>query len=332
VTRVFCERATAIFNGLPIILDDTKTVSDEKLGVSIIYDLVAGIGRGRGSIKGLCQTSSWRSVLISSGENPVTAFSRDGGTRARTLSLWGSPFGQRDEATAKVVQEMDQAIKKNFGHAGPKFVEYLIENRDQWDEYRQAFQNLQDGYLERAAGDPVAGRMAAYFAVITLAAQLAHEALDLPWLYEDPVLPLWDELTAGTDEADPPKKALEHVQAWAIGHERSFYGRHDSDSLGRARSPAGGWAGRWDSRDDWQHIDFVRPRLDLLLGQAGFDPEAVRRSWMERGWLARDGDGKGTITARIGKQLLRLVRVKRAAWEELYVPEGVTYQNAQFLV
>lgn len=324
ITRVYIERISSLFNGLPVILDDTKTLSDKELGVSVVYDIVSGIGRGRGSIKGFCKTFSWRTVLLSSGENPVTTFSKDGGSRARTLSLWGSPFGQRDDETSKIVQELDQAVKQNYGHAGPILVRYLVDNRNLWDEFRRNFKDIQEGYVKRAEGNPVAGRMVAYFAAITLAAQLAHEALDLPWNFEDPIIPLWDELTAETEEADPARKALEYIQSWTASHERAFYGRHDTDNLGRARAPVNGWAGRWDSRDNWQYIDFVRSNLEVILSKAGFDYEAVRRSWLERDWLVRDSNKKGTVKARLGKQLLRMVRLKREAWETLDMPEGGT--------
>ena len=49
--------------------------------------------RGRGSPQGVQRTTRAHGVLLSTGEAPATSFTNDGGTRARTLCLWGSPFG-----------------------------------------------------------------------------------------------------------------------------------------------------------------------------------------------------------------------------------------------
>src|SRR5215212_8643622 len=101
-TRVWVERASATLDGLPLLLDDTKRAKQRSLVAQTIYDVVQGRGRGRGSPKGLRRSGSWRTILLSTGEAPATSFTEDAGTRARILTLWGSPFGNSDESTAQL--------------------------------------------------------------------------------------------------------------------------------------------------------------------------------------------------------------------------------------
>ena len=74
-TKVWIERAASILNGLPLILDDTKlagTGGSREYGASkvskVVYQIASGKGRGRGSIGGIQTTGSWRTILLSTGE------------------------------------------------------------------------------------------------------------------------------------------------------------------------------------------------------------------------------------------------------------------------
>src|SRR5207249_3569437 len=68
VTKVFIERAISVLNFLPMILDDTKTVRFKEMVGEVIYQVVSGKGKGRGTIGGMSLTRSQKTVLISSGE------------------------------------------------------------------------------------------------------------------------------------------------------------------------------------------------------------------------------------------------------------------------
>ena len=82
-----------------------------------IYDLANGCGRGRGSLKGLAAQQAWKTVLLTSGEQSATSLTESGGTRARVLTLWGSPFGNKNEDIAIVTSELNSWLKENYGHA-----------------------------------------------------------------------------------------------------------------------------------------------------------------------------------------------------------------------
>jgi hypothetical protein len=135
-TRVWIERASASLHNLPLILDDTKRARYPANVGQTLYDVASGRGRGRGSKRGMGRVGNWSTVLLSTGEQPATSFTEDGGTRARTLVLWGPPFGSTDEETAVIVDKLNLGILQNYGHAGPRLIRYLLDNQDKWEEFR----------------------------------------------------------------------------------------------------------------------------------------------------------------------------------------------------
>jgi hypothetical protein len=274
-------------------------------------------------VKGLARQETWQTVMLTSGEQPVTAFSQDGGGKARVLELWGSPFGAVNQQIGEMVRKLNRRIIRNYGHAGPAFVQYLLQHRDQWQTWRSRYAQA-IGIFEDWAGDnPVAGRMAAHFAAITMAARLAHWALPLPWDFSNPIQPLWDELVQEAAEADRATAALRYVMGVANARQKDFFGR-GSELL----QPHGGWLGRWDQQDSanpstmkqtslWKWIGFIPNKLSEILVAGGFEWEAVLRTWADRGWLIRTQEGAGVLRrqskAKLGKESVWLVKIRREA-------------------
>src|SRR5262249_15857607 len=135
-TPVWRERAPGTLRNLPLILDDTQRARRPQDVQQTIYDVSQGRGRGRGSLRGLARQSAWQTVLLTNGERPLASFTQAGGTHARTLELWGSPFGQKNKQTGVIVRKLNRAVKRNYGHAGPLFVQYVLKNRAKWGDWR----------------------------------------------------------------------------------------------------------------------------------------------------------------------------------------------------
>lgn len=316
-TRVWIERASAVLNNLPLLLDDTKRARRPRDVAQTLYDVASGRGRGRGSKQGLGRSGSWSTVLISTGEQPATSFTEDGGTRARVLTIWGSPFGVVDEDTGKLVAELDLAARENYGHAGPRLVKHLLQFRDKWAMYRQIHTRYKREYTDWAAGNPILGRMADYFATLRLTADLSTSAKILPWGDFDPIDPLWDNLAGAASEADRAVAALQVVFGWASANQHSFYGREREDSYSNTIPPNQGYAGKWD-KEDWQHIFFYPHVIKDLLAKHGFDSDAILRTWKERGWLETEkGETRNTKRVRLGGERAHVIAISRIAFEEV---------------
>jgi hypothetical protein len=280
-TRVFIERAAAILTGLPLILDDTKVARDRRDITTTVYQFANGAGRGRGSQRGLAATRSWRSVLLSSGEDPLTSFTPDGGSRARVLGLWGSPFPESQDA-GQITVRLREALEENFGFAGPALVQHLANNRQHWDQWREWYRDARQRYLQLAGNNAVAGRMAAGFAVLELTAYLAHQGIGFPWEYQNTIHSLWGEITADTDEADPGLAALRYIIAWCDSRVNDF-----EDDTNQASQPHGGWLGRWRfrGRDGVECLAIYEHKLDEALDERRYSPAAVRKMWKDNNWL-----------------------------------------------
>ena len=117
-TRVGRERSMQILNDLPFVIDDTKLTDRPEDVAQAIYDVAGGHGRTRGSVRGLAATGSWRTGMITSGEQPLASHGQDGGGHARVLETWGTPFGQISSEMAQIVSELEEGFSEHFGHAG----------------------------------------------------------------------------------------------------------------------------------------------------------------------------------------------------------------------
>jgi hypothetical protein len=317
-TRTWIERAATVLNDLPLLMDDTKRAQRSRDVASVIYDVAAGRSRGRGSVEGLRETGTFRTVMLSTGEAPITSFTQDGGTRSRSLELWGPPFGDTSPETAQLVNLINDGVLEHYGHAGPQFVGWLLRRRDRWPGWREHHRRLRRRYERRAGDNSVAARMADHFAALRVTAILAHRAGILPWPYKDVVSELWPVLTADSPEADRAAAALRLALSWAVSHEDEFESRrHDSNP------PHCGWAGRWD-RDvhntRWAFLGFLPHVLDKVLEDGGFEPEPIKRLWFDRGWL-RVNPGRRQYKARIGCGSEWLIAIARAAVDAIELPE-----------
>jgi hypothetical protein len=250
----------------------------------------------------------------------------------RALTLWGSPFGEVSPEIGKIVSEINLAVLGNYGHAGPMFVQFLLDNRARWDEWRSNYRDLIHDYEQWSEGNPYALRQAPLLATIHMASWLVHQAIELPWAESNPVEPVWDQIARETADADLAGAALRHVMGWAASNQDSFY----CHGLWHGqRSPNQGWSGRWDYRQDlngeikesnWEWIGFSRGVLAQVLRDGGFDAESMTRTWFDRGWLKvseeESGKRRREYKTRIGNTSSWVVAIRRTAIEGLDADGG----------
>ena len=312
-TRVWIERTSGILHALPMFLDDTKRARWPRQVAQVLYDVANGIGRGRGSVGGTRRTARWRLVLISTGETPATSFTQDGGTRTRTLSLWGSPFGGADETTAKAVAAINIGVLEHHGHAGPRMISWLLEQPGAQQQVRERYKEALAHWSALAGGNAAAGRAAQYMAALSVARGVLHEVLGAPLPVTDPLAIAWEAVLDASVEADRATEALDDALSWATSHQARFYGRLPGEAP-RQMDPMGGWLGAWPSNDHWRHIAFLNVELKNFLGRQGYDIEAVLRTWDDRGWLLKNKGGRHrTKKLTVGIRKERCVVVSRHA-------------------
>jgi putative DNA primase/helicase len=281
-TKVGLERTLATLNDLPCIIDDTKT-ADSKSLERFIYLLVNGQGRMRGSRAGLARNTNWRTVGISSGEAPLTAYALSSGAFARIVPIKNSPFGATDNRTRQLTDRVNQLIKQHYGHAGARFVKWILENSTLSSEWRRRYDELRYRFAEVSGA---AARISDSCAVISLAGELAHEALALPWVYQDPIPSLWNSISAEFVEIDVGVRALREIYDWVATNQSHFFRKE------KCLEPIGGWFGHWECEDpSWNSVNIVPSVLKAQLEKLGYTCKEILHNWREKGWLVLEERG-----------------------------------------
>ena len=312
-TRVWIERTSAFNNSLPLILDDTKHAKSKDDIGRVIYDFCGGQGRGRGTLTGVQKQSTWRGVMLSTGEQRLTSFTEDGGTRARVLSFEGPPVLKEGAEGRLVVEEISRRVTQNYGHLGRKVVDYLVHHHSSWDEIRSLYENRRHHFAS-ICSDAVGGRLSDYAAALDLARGVC-EALGVPVPTNDPLEYLVRAIRSGSDDSDRPLEAMYQLLDWAGANTRRFYLSKVAKSVG-LQSPAQGWVGRWEDDKAWDHIYVTRDWAAAMLSRWDHSPVEIFRRWKMRGWTTC-GQKRSTKNARIEGHAVRCIAIRRSLIEEL---------------
>jgi hypothetical protein len=321
-TRVFVERLGATYHSLPLFLDETSMAPGQgRLVAQFVYQVSSGQGRGRGSPRGVRPSGNWKTGLLTTGEQPLTSFAEGfGGTYARVLTLWGSPFGETVRATT--VETLNAAVLDHYGHAGPKFVHYLLQHRTRWSEFRSSYRETVENY-QASARNSVASRLARTVAALDLTAKLASKdaAGVLPWQYAEMATAVgatWDAATTNAGDADRSLEALQKVISWSRRNRERFA---DGDCKSTVAPPQG-WAGRWDRGPEWTHIWIFPDLLEHELEGWGFSPRAILNAWRDAKRLDTHAEGRLRSQVRFQGERARMYAIPRAAVDAIEPDES----------
>lgn len=290
--QVGVERLLALHGGgVCVYLDDTRRAIHEEDVGRVIMAVHNGEGRSRGAVRGMATTASWRTVLLSTGEDPAVSLGERAGEQARCISVTGMPFGEQSEAMGVLAQRIESGTSLHYGHALPLFVRHVGALspellRERWAQLEAE---------QRAALGPqgaIALRLAGHRAVLALARELAYAS---GVLTEAPAVALWGEQGEATDQAvSAPEevRARARIASWAASEAASFVG-----SESEPREGAKVVLGKWNRAEGWLAI--LPNVLTDRLKKWGFSPEAVIRGSIDRGWIIK-GEGKNNAkTVRI---------------------------------
>lgn len=268
---IAAEKRLNLVNGLPVVLDETRLVKDPSIVDTILYGIPKNHGKPRGG--GHPNMIPWRTIVISTGEQPAISFTTHQGASARVLSIQQPPFGADGDASRVVADAVKAGLEKNYGTAGPAFVARLKElvNQDGGAVgLRQRHFELTE--LLRGTTD-MSGRRAPLIAVLALAAELARK-----WKiteFEAPEPAAWLALLAPGDLRDNrPEMALDIVREYIAAHQDKMYNSGDV-------APASGWIGH----DAEEGPALLPEKLREELKRRGYDLDAVLPGWLETGTL-----------------------------------------------
>lgn len=123
-TQVALERMAGFYNDLPLGIDERQLAGQKQESLEkIVYMIASGTGRARGSKGGGLQSNStWRTVALATGEEPLSTETTQTGVSTRVLEIYGGPFNEEKSASL-----MHQQAGLNCGWAGPEFIKKVME-------------------------------------------------------------------------------------------------------------------------------------------------------------------------------------------------------------
>lgn len=292
LTKVYIERYAVTMNNLPLFIDDTKK-ADPKMIPPTVYQFCSGQGRGRGSLKGAQIGATWCTVLLTTGEQKLSSFSKDGGAVGRILSLHGSPFESADMETGTIVERLNETVSGHYGHLAEPWIRYLrtsdkVRIREQVAKAGTEYKHLASGHGE------VAMRLSRAMAIIDVTGRLFDECFNKELFDAEALRQEWLKILSGATEIDRSLEAMEDVMGWVAAHHRQFLKGDESAHYGPVLS----------GRIKEDEIIIIGEQLDAYLQSKGYEPTSMAKAWKERGWLNTE-DSRTKKKIRIAGGLTR---------------------------
>jgi hypothetical protein len=256
-----------------------------------------GQGRGRGSVTGTCETATWRSILLSTGESPLSVIGgQHEGMKLRVVTLNEKPFSE-----AKLCDPI-KALK-DYGWIGPMVAVWTVKY---WDGLKARWERRRDKVrLELGSGHD---RLSEYVATLTLAAN-ALVACGVPMPLAEMKDMLYKAARATLAGSDIAGEAFLQIGEWLSGHPDQIYG---ATNRTEEQTPAGhGWIGRIIEAGV---VGVLPDKLDNQLRKLGYEPREVIQQWVERGFLATGATGPKMNTWFCGRSP-RMYRLKIEGWK-----------------
>lgn len=299
-TAVAAELRAAVLTDLPLCFDEVGA-GDVRQTERLVYMLINGGGKARGGRDlQLRETSSWRTVLLSTGEHELADENANTGAQIRVLQFRVGGFG---ELGADQVDRLRDSACAHHGHLGRRWVRELLAI-DDWSEAIGAFKEF-TRILRSKATDPLQQRTAIYFAVLCMAESMAHSLFDLGEMGGVTMQRAFRDTKGVLSEVRPvAERVFDDVVDWMASEPLAFppLGRSamgDEEVKGKAPVVHG------YRRDDGTTL-FIPKQLQGFCAQRGVSYREVLRGWADREWIDCE-QGHSTKLVRINGSRQRVV-------------------------
>jgi putative DNA primase/helicase len=286
-TKVGLERLAGFYSDLPLGIDERQVVGDKQGFVeSLVYMLGLGKGKARGAKGGGLQAfQSWRTIALTTGEEPLSSDSSTAGIKTRALEIHGVPI--EDE---KLARSIHQGIAENYGVAGPAFVKRVMDELDSDPHYfKEDYANMMKEWEEKgvdALGSHLSAlttvMLADYYASMWIFGKDEITAMQEARQLADTIL---SKLDTG-QQTDDAVRAMEYLVSWY--HVNKI---HFSDE------PTLQWYGMWTQ----EGIAIFPTAFEKAMKEGGFNSRRILSDWADRGWIETEsfpGDNKRRMKIR----------------------------------
>lgn len=285
-TSTALERRASLFSDLPLGINEREVLSQlKKQDISAtLYMLAEGKGRGRGGKVGLQELNRWRTIVMTTGEGPLTSASSMDGLMTRTIELEGGPLADNKD----LARYLYGFLPYCHGSAGIAFLQTLMAapRGEIVDYYRQAQVWLRQYYSDRIDSH-----------LDALATVMTADYYSSVWVFGlDAVTAHTESIAMGTEIANKLIKrvdASESERAWL--EFQDWVGEHH-EQLGTAYSNT-----KIGSKDAG-NIYVIRRVVNEFLEKYS-SAEKIIHAWADQGKILTSNDATGKLRFDIRKRL-----------------------------
>ena len=260
-------RTAAFLHNLPFCADEMQQIKD-RWGTydKLVMYICEGIDRGKAKAHGgIEDVKTWRNAFITTGEEPITKESSGGGVKNRCIEV---------NVKEKIITDGNTTaniVRDNYGFAGKKFVEYVqtLGAERVRDDYKLIFDEI-------ITTCDTTDKQAMNMAIILLADKYACDAV----FCDSSHLKVADvkEYLASQKSVDTAERAYTWLCNWISRNANRF---DEADNTGEI----------WGKME--KSTVFINKNVLLeQMGKAGFEFDAVKAAWCERGLLIKNSQGR----------------------------------------
>lgn len=313
VSKVFLERTCSTCNDLPVFLDETSMIRPEILK-EMAYMVGNERGKGRGKKDGgVDNVDRWKSVVLTTGEVPLTNSSSLGGQDVRIVSLYGG-IGEYDPTN---VEKYKDAKNKTYGTIAPLLIQKILNDKHLIKEiYTKCKESLKSFSKNDTSG--VMGRVVNTYALLATAGFVFESVLEdvgeQPINAVDLVKKMFCDKLDNSD-GSLPDRAFSIILDWVTQNRRCFCDDKEGGAGDRYELYGNISMAHPKEGAPYDYVDIIPSKfynvLDAALEHKGIS-KRILSDWNDAGKIVTSKDGKNTISARIklGDKPIRVIRLK----------------------
>lgn len=282
-TEVALETKADMLNHLPMILDDTSKISAriKENMEGFVYDLCSGKGKSRSNKElGVNRENRWQNVILTNGERPLNSYVKQGGAINRILEV---------ECKTNVFADPRHTadiVRKNYGHAGKKFVEII---KEKGIDFVQA---IQAEYLNELSDDEKMQKQSISLSIVLTADKIINDHIFM------------DGCTISAEEARSVLIDREMVS----DNERCYAYLIDKISMNGHRFDTTTVGEKWGVVEDEYAVIYATAFTELC--QSGGFSRTSFLSWADREGIIKTSSGRYDKPKKISGKVSRCVFLK----------------------
>lgn len=259
--------------GVPYLIDELS-MSKESDFTSFLYSITDGRNKKR-----LTKEISFQNVgesattILSTGELSILSKSANNtGLKLRALE-----FTNVQWTTSAVNSEnIKNCVMKNYGVAGKAFVQFLVKNPNYIDAFVKA---NTEGFKKVLVESPFRERLAAKYAIILAAAQIANEVFSFKFNVDEIRTFIVERDTMLVDSRDIGKSAWNHMLQFVQQHQNQFI--HDN-TLNYSHEIVG----KIVTTKSKLEVSILKNVFEKAMHNFGYqDVQSILQNWKKKGLL-----------------------------------------------